>query len=102
MLQRLIKICGLFLLCLVLYSCDKRQPTQASTDFSILQFSDEKIPLPGSNEYLFRQTATVQTDAKDDVLIAWRITTTDSILPAGVVTDSEGWIYHYQTGADPS
>lgn len=45
MLMRLIRICAVLLLCLGLFSCDRRKPTQAITDFSVLQLSDETITM---------------------------------------------------------
>jgi len=102
MLERLSKIFSLLILCLVLFSCDRRNPAQVQSETPILSITGEKINLPGSDEYMFRQNAFVNIDNKDDCLFAWRITTTDSLLPEGIVTDSEGWIYHYAAGADSS
>lgn len=102
MVQKLIKFWMLFILCLHFFSCDRRTPTQVTTDFSVLQFSGEKISLPGGNEYQFKQTASLQIDETDGCLFAWRIATTDSLLPEGVFTDAEGWIFHYAAGADTS
>jgi len=102
MAQGLIKIWMLFILCLFLFSCDRRTPTQVDAESSVLQFTGEKISLPGSAEYQFRQTAILQLDAGEDNLFAWRITTTDSLLPEGVVADPEGWICFYANGADTS
>lgn len=92
----------LFIIFLFVFGCEKKNPVQVITDNSVLQLEGEKYPLPNSEEYLFRQVAKVSLNEDEDCVFAWRITTTDSLLPSGIFTNDEGWIWHYAAGADTS
>lgn len=90
------------ILCLVLFSCATKDISKPPVNTSYLSITGEKLSANSATEYIFRQTAVLNMELKEESLIAWKITTTDSLLPDGIVTDNEGWIYHYTAGADTS
>lgn len=91
------------LLLIMLSGCDRRNPHQPlPAEESTLQLSGEKFELAQTGEYEFIQTAAISTTEVHDALYAWRITTSDEVLPQGLATDAEGWLYHYAAGADTS
>lgn len=96
--------CSVFLLSVLItlsLGCDKRNPLKPLNPVEgKLTLTGEQLPLPGSTDFTFRQTASWNENTEQGTLFAWRICTTDSILPNGMVTDADGWIYHYAAGAD--
>ncbi len=94
--------CWVFLLLIV--SCTQRNPLAVEDSNLIIgQCNGSKIEIPGdSTEYLFRQEFSWDTRNLNNPKFAIRFTTTNADLPEGVFTDAEGWVYHYQAGADTS
>ncbi len=89
-------------LCVILFSCATKDISKPIVNTSYLSISGEKLPANSASEYIFRQTAVLNLELNEESLLAWKITTTDSLLPEGIVIDNEGWIYHYAAGADTS
>ncbi len=97
-----VRLSAFLVLVLLSFGCDRRNPAQPDTVPQTLQITGEKYPVPGSEEYSYRQTARLELECGENCRLAWRVATTDSLLPEGVVTDAEGWIWHYAAGADTS
>lgn len=85
---------------LALLSCQRQLTEPAASLKPDLAFSSEKIPLEGG-EYLFRQELRVES-ASVGSQYAFRVETSDGVLPPGLVCDEQGFIYHYLPGADSS
>ncbi len=95
----------LYVVCIIflLTACAKHNPLKPDNDPNApLVLTEEKVLSGNGSDYTYRQSAKLNLPKDKEYLIAWRITTTDSLLPDGIVTDAEGWIFHYTTNADTS
>jgi hypothetical protein len=92
-----------FIIGLLFISCTQKHPTQSNEPaetFFINLFEGVKTEIENSNEYTFTQTISWDLLEEGESLFAYRITTSNEELPAGIFTNENGWIYHYQPGAD--
>ncbi|HPT71678.1 MAG TPA: hypothetical protein PLE74_05305 [Candidatus Cloacimonadota bacterium] len=88
--MRIFTLC--IVLCLVLLSCQSKNilKPELIPDSPIL-FTGDTIPVSNSDDVGFRQTISCKAPDQD-ALYAWKIITTDYILPEGVQADSSGWL----------
>jgi hypothetical protein len=101
----MLKILILLTIITAIFSCSVQNPVSANEeagnenrDLQITSFTGEKITDPDNpTEFLYIQN--VKWSSKlPEAKFAFRITTSDLVLPSGIQTDEEGWIYQTQTG----
>jgi len=68
--------------------------------FRITSFTGEMIPIPGSDEFHFKQTVRWQGPYQQDVLYAIRLEMSNDELPDGFIFDTGGWLY-FTPESDP-
>ncbi|MCF7794418.1 MAG: hypothetical protein K9N09_11490 [Candidatus Cloacimonetes bacterium] len=87
---------------LLLLSCSKHQNSNSieNENFAFTDFTGEKIEIENSIEYFYTQCIYWEYLEEGNPKFAVRINTTNNELPDDILTDNEGWIYHYLPGAD--
>jgi hypothetical protein len=85
-----------FLLLLALFSCGQPNPLVPNVQTQqTISFSDMKIPGTDGG-FIYRQS--VHVNGGGNAMYSYKISTLSAQLPAGYVTDEDGWLYFYKPG----